>query len=117
MTKMTAKYSGAVGIAHRKRIGISGDQEELYALLAKAGFWWDSQLQTWSEVSNEAADEPSNLLRVRVWAKTKDVESQARLIVRTLTSGGYRLVEQSQPYICRPPKQLESRVYLTFMRE
>ncbi len=64
MAKMTAKYSGAVGIAHRMRIGISGDQEELYAALAKAGFMWDSKVQMWSDVSDELADQPTNLLRV-----------------------------------------------------
>lgn len=116
MAKMTAKYKGAVEIARSKNIPITDDQEALYAALGKAGVLWD-KMKGWYDVSLEPADQPSDVLRVRVWAKTEDVEAQARLIVRTLTSGGYRLVEQSQPYVCRPPKQLESRVYLTFIAE
>ena len=117
MAKMTAKYSGAIAVARSKKIPAGDDQEELYMALGKAGFMWDSKLQTWYDISSEPADQPSDVLRVHVWAKTEDVESQARLIVRTLTSGGYRLVEQSQPYVCRPPKQLESRIYLTFIAD
>lgn len=114
MAKMTAKYSGAVAIARTKNIPITDDQEELYAALGKAGFLWD-KMKKWYDVSQEPAEPPSDVLRVRVWAKTEDVEQQARLIVRSLTSGGYRLLEQSQPYVCRPPKQSESRIYLSFI--
>lgn len=114
MAKMTAKYAGAFAIARTKNIPITDDQEELYAALGKAGFLWD-KMKHWYDASQEPAEQPSDVLRVRVWAKTEDVEAQARLIVQTLTSNRYRLVEQSQPYVCRPPKQLESRIYLTFM--
>jgi len=114
MAKMTAKYAGAIEIARRKNIPITADQEQLYAALGKAGFLWD-KMKHWYDVSQEPAEQPSDLLRVRVWAKTEDVEALARLIVKSLTSDGYRIVEQSQPYVCRPPKQLESRIYLTFI--
>jgi hypothetical protein len=114
MAKNTAKYRGAAAIAASKNIPITDDQEALYAALGKAGVLWD-KMKGWYDVSEEPADQPSDILRVRVWAKTEDVEAQARLIVRTLTSSGYRLIEQSQPYICRPPKQLESRIYLSFI--
>lgn len=116
MAKMTAKYRGAVAIARTINIPITDDQEALYAALGKANILWD-KMQGWCDVSQEPADQPSDLLRIRVWAKTEDVEAQARLIVQALTKGGHRLVEQSQPYVCRPPKQLESRVYLTFIAE
>lgn len=117
MAKMTAKYGGAVAAARSKGIPISDDQEELYQALSKAGFMWDSELKTWYDISKVPADEPTDLLHVRVWARTENVEAQARLIVRTMTSGGYRLVEKSEPYVCRPPKHRESRVYLTFIDE
>ena len=32
------------------------------------------------------------------------------------SANGFVLEEGSEPYICRPPKQLESRIYLTFRR-
>jgi hypothetical protein len=116
MAKMTAKYLGAIEIARSKNIPITDDQEALYTALGKAGFLWD-KMKHWYDISQEPAEQPSDVLRVRVWAKTEDVEAQAGLIVRTLTSGGYRLIEQSEPYICRPPKQLESRIYLTFIAD
>jgi len=114
MARMTAKYIGAMAIARSKNIPITDDHEALYAALGKAGILYD-KMKGWYDASQEPAEEPSDVLRVRVWAKTEDVEAQARLIVRTLTSGGYRLLEQSQPYVCRPPKQLESRIYLSFI--
>ena len=114
MARRTAKYIGASEFARSKNIPVTDDQEALYAALGKAGILYD-KMQGWYDVSKEPAEPPSDVLRVRVWAKTGDVEAQAQLIVQALKNEGYELLEQSQPYFCRPPKQLESRIYLSFI--
>ena len=117
MAKLTKKYSAAMIAAQKHNIPMNGNQEELYASLNKAGMIWDSNQSKWLDITNEHADPASDVLRVRVWAKTEDVEKQAGHIMQALLSSGYILVERSQPYVCRPPKQLESRVYLSFLKK
>ena len=49
-----------------------------------------------------------------MWAKAELVEELAQHLVEQSVEIGLRLVEKSKPYPCRPPNQLESRIYLTF---
>ncbi len=63
------------------------------------------------------ADPPTELIRLRVWADARFVEQVADECVFAVAAKGLRLVEKSDPYNCRPPKQLEARVYLSFMKE
>jgi hypothetical protein len=112
---MTAKYSTALIEANRHRLDTSGNQEALYERLEAIGLLWDSSSQEWLTVAQEPADPPTELVMIRVWAKTEDVEAAAGVVARAYEATGYRLIERSRPYLCRPPKQLESRVYLKFL--
>lgn len=113
--KMTAKYKAALETARALNIDgyASWGGNYLYEALAKMNFTWDAETGVWWIL---AADTPSDLIRLRIWAKTEDVTDAARQIADAMEVMGYKLVEQSQPYICRPPKQLESRVYYTFQK-
>jgi hypothetical protein len=78
------------------------------------GYQWNSEAGTWDNWSAMDADQPTELIRVRAWARAEAVEMIADGIVEAMLAAGLQLVERSQPYVCRPPKQLESRIYLTF---
>lgn len=119
MPKMTAKYAGALAVAskafrHTDPLP-SDNQEELYQALQKKGYFWDSSAKEWEYHAPEAAQEPTPLVHIRVWADAEVVEAAADEVVEQLRQ--FRLVERSRPYPCRPPKQFESRVYLKFLPE
>ena len=51
-------------------------------------------------------------MRIRVWADRELVEDWTDEIVRFLERAGWDMVDRSEVYVCRPPKQLEGRIYL-----
>ncbi|MEH2310734.1 MAG: hypothetical protein V7K35_04735 [Nostoc sp.] len=107
--KQTQKYSGACRILtfpHQT-------QDELYAELNRLGWYWTPAKQQW-ERDETLAQPASKLIKVRVWAAKESVENTAELFLENAEINGLRLIEKSPPYPCRPPKQLESRIYLTF---
>lgn len=114
MPKMTAKYSSARMQALRESIDTSGSQEDLYQRLQKAGWFWDSDKKAWWFAPEEAADPATKLVMIRVWADLDVVEEAADEIIGK-TKKQFELIEKSPVYPCRPPKQLEGRVYLKFM--
>lgn len=91
-------------------------QEQLYAELNRLGFYWNSKVQRW-ERNDQLADPPSQLLRVRVWAAAEKVEQMAEIAIESMQQYGLKLLERSEPYPCRPPKQADSRIYLTFIED
>lgn len=113
MPKATRKYSTAVALALKLHIHEIDNQETLYRLLNEAGHYWDSGTQEWQRIT-EDADPPTELIRVRVWAESSKVGGAAHQLRVAMEEIGYQFMEQSAPYPCRPPKQLESRIYLTF---
>lgn len=113
MPKQTRKYRTACELADRLNISDRHNQETLYRLLNEANYYWDSGTQAWQQLSQDA-DPPSELIRVRVWAEASKVEGAAYQVRVAMEEQGYHFMEASQPYPCRPPKQLESRIYLTF---
>lgn len=109
--KQTKKYKTACEIATLNH----QTQEELYSQLNQLGFYWESKKQRW-ERNDQLADKPSEVIRVRVWADTKKVEQAAAAVVEAMEADyGLKLLERSAPYSCRPPKQNDSRIYLTFV--
>lgn len=114
MPKMTAKYSSALTVARQEKISTAGIQEDLYQSLQEIGYFWNSDRKEWEHHAIEEADDPTPFVLVRVWADAEIVEDVADDVTKGLKRL-YNLVERSQPYPCRPPKQLESRVYLRFV--
>ncbi len=114
MARQTAKYRAAHDLGTRLGIHPTTEPDTLYAALEDAGFAWDSRLQKWNEMP--APNPPSRLIRLRVWADGEVVEELADDLVRLLDTLGLQCDERSEAYPCRPPQQLESRVYLTFTR-
>ncbi|WP_414574262.1 hypothetical protein [Nostoc sp. CCY 9925] len=107
--KRTQKYSKAcqvLKVPHQT-------QEELYAELNRLGWYWQAAKKEW-ERDDTPAKEATKLIRVRVWANKDKVEDAAELFIESIEGMGLKLLEKSNPYPCRPPNQLESRVYLTF---
>lgn len=113
MAKRTVKYVKASELGQLLGMPTGNNQEALYSSLNDAGYFWDSNTQQWQQ-SNEPADSPTDLVRVRVWTNTAKVRGAAHHIKGVMEEAGFELLEQSEPYACRPPKQLESRIYLTF---
>ncbi|MBG1267766.1 hypothetical protein [Nostoc sp. WHI] len=107
--KRTKKYSEACEILtfpHRT-------QDEIYSELNRLGWFWDSKKREWLR-DDTPAKEATQLIRIRVWAATDKVDQAADLFIETAVDNGLRLIEKSSPYVCRPPNQKDSRVYLTF---
>ena len=119
--RQTAKYTGAMrailklDVPDRKVIELSWNQEKLYDYLQNAGYFWNSKAKQWEYHPPEKADPPTELVMVRVWADADQVDDAARRVAAALLP--WRLIEQSKPYPCRPPKQKESRIYLKFLAE
>lgn len=107
--KQTKKYTKACEIATLTH----ETQESLYQQLNELGFFWDSKLQQW-ERDDRIADPPTDLIRVRVWANTDKVEQAAQCLIESAQEYGLKFQEKTEPHKCRPPKQNESRIYLTF---
>ncbi|PHJ55764.1 hypothetical protein VF14_33550 [Nostoc linckia z18] len=107
--KRTQKYSKACQIlTFPHQI-----QDELYAELNRLGWYWQAAKKEW-ERDDTPAKEATKLIRVRVWAAREIVENAADLFAENVEGMGLKLLERSNPYPCRPPNQLESRIYLTF---
>lgn len=119
MPKMTAKFRGALETARRAEIEVdAATQDGVYLPLNEAGYEWDSQAGEWQHLASVPAEPPTAFVRVRVWAAAEVVEEVASEVVERLRSMRLHLVEPpSRAYPCRPPKQLEARVYLTFIPE
>ncbi len=119
--RQTAKYTGAMtailklDVPDKKVIELSWEQENLYSFLQDAGHFWNSDSKQWEYHPPEEADPPTKLVMVRVWAAADEVQAAALKVAATLQP--WRLIEQSKPYPCRPPKQKEARVYLKFLPE
>lgn len=113
MPKLTRKYKTALSLANQLDISERDNQERLYRLLNEAGYFWDASTQAWQQLTTDA-DPPTELIRVRVWAESSKVSGAAYQMRVAMEEIGYQFLDQSDPYPCRPPKQLESRIYLTF---
>jgi hypothetical protein len=53
------------------------------------------------------------VVHVRVKADQMVAEAVATAIGENLEAQGYEVIEQTQPYPCRPPNETESMIYLT----
>jgi hypothetical protein len=62
-----------------------------------------------------AASGSTAILRVRVWAASTAVDQHARAIRDAIERAGYVMTEKDGPFVCRPPKQHEARIYLAFL--
>lgn len=116
MPKRTVKYVKALEVAEYLQMPNVTDQERLYCSLTESGFFWNPDTKVW-EQTNQIADPPSEVIRVRLWTDSTKVRGVAYQVKTVLEESGYELLEQSEPYVCRPPKQLDSRVYLTFKQK
>lgn len=113
MPKQTRKYKTACELADQLNISDRTNQERLYHLLNEQNYYWDSGTQAWQLLQQDAKP-PTELIHVRVLAEASRVEGAAYQVRLGLEEQGYIFLEESEPYTCRPPKQLESRIYLSF---
>lgn len=117
MPRHTLKYAAALQAARDLRktgaeIKAGATAEVLYKQLKALNFDWDSRQQMWLSVP--PAQPASDVLRVRVWTRGDVVNSVADTLVELIEGCDMNLLERSEAYPCRAPKQNESRVYLTF---
>ncbi|MBN3943472.1 MAG: hypothetical protein V7L21_29620 [Nostoc sp.] len=107
--KKTPKYSKACCLLTFPH----SSQEQLYSELNRLGWYWQPKEKEWLWDDTQALA-ATKLIKIRVWAAKEIVEDAAEVFLENAESNGLRLIEKSSPYPCRPPKQLESRIYLTF---
>ncbi len=110
--KRTKKFVAAEKTALKIGLEVNDD---IYQNLEKHNYFWNSEEGEW--VLGEAPHRPTNLIKIRVWADSNIIKQDCDNIIHSLSRNGFVLEEGSEPYICRPPKQLESRIYLTFRRK
>ena len=117
MGKMTKKFSEAMHtlVLMGKPQPYNEPGEVAYKILIDAGYQWDGKKQKWIKLASVPGDPASPIIRIRVWAEAYKVEGVASQVCAAMTGKGYRLLEQSIAYPCRPPKQAESRIYLSFI--
>jgi hypothetical protein len=119
MAKMTRKFASALNVARRENIpdyiAVGDNQETLYRMLQGKGYLWNSQNGVWEFVADEPADEPTKFVRLRVWSDSEIIAEVADDVTKALKRLKFKLQERSDAYRCRPPKQSESRIYLTFL--
>lgn len=113
MPRRTRKWITATEKASKLSIEITDNQEALYRQLNEHSYYWQSNQQDWIEDST-VADAPTELIKVRIWADNTKVDGVAYQLRLGMEEQGYHFMEQSEPYPCRPPKQLESRIYQTY---
>lgn len=95
-------------------LNLAFTDENLYQALQDNNYFWDSDQGVWFE--GDLPDPPTNLIKVRVWSDGERNNTDVVSIIKALGAVGFIFEEKSEPYKCRPPKQLESRTYLTFSR-
>lgn len=110
--KRTKKYLAALEIATINH----SNQEQLYKELNRLGFFWNAVQGKW-ERDDRLPEPPSETLKIRLWVSNEEIDEFSEVVTQLLRQNGYVLVDKSEAYLCRPPKQNESRVYLTFRRE
>lgn len=116
MPKQTAKYSAALALSLQLKIPKCKTlhQESLYRELNRGGYFWDFKTKRW-EQSQEQANPPSDLVRIKVTSSTHSVEEKARELANFFIEVlEYDLIVKSALYIQRPPNQSQSAMYLTF---
>lgn len=111
--RKTRKYNSALEILKNFP---HNTQDELYKKLNRLGYFWDAKNRQW--IRDDRLAEPAmEGLKIRLWASNEEINEYAELIQQLLIENGYRIVDTSEPYPCRPPKQNESRIYLTVIEK
>jgi hypothetical protein len=106
LTKKYIKATDLLTFPHK-------NQEQLYDELNRLGYYWDALGKKWVR-DERLADPPKQTIDIRVWADQDFTEEHADVIVQLFSQNGYKLLNKSKSYPCRPPKQKESRIYLSF---
>lgn len=110
--KRTKKYIAAEIIANK--LGVSIDKN-IYLKLQENNYFWDSDKGEW--FLGQEAEPATELVKIRVWADRAKIDRDCLAIIASLEEFDFALEEKSEPYLCRPPKQNEARIYLTFRRK
>lgn len=108
--RITEKYRKATEIAQSLNL-TTENREELYQQLNSHSYFWNSEKKDWEKISTKA-DPPTELIKIRIWADARITESVASELIEALAKKGLRVMNCSEPYLCRPPKNLESRIYM-----
>jgi hypothetical protein len=111
--RQTRKLVTAISLYHDLGLSKSYDsQDELYSLLNECNHFWNSQEKRW--VDGGTPDPPTNAIWVRVMSDAKIVSEIASVVAEAIAPYEIDLIDRSDLYPCRPPKQNDARVYLTF---
>lgn len=88
--------------------------DQLYEHLQGLGYYWDNNCQSWIYSPAEENDPPSTTIKIRLWFDKHQVNDVSNKLIELMESDGYRLIEKSTLYPCRPPQANDARIYLRF---
>ena len=112
--RITEKYRKALEIGQRLKI-TTKDREEIYQQLNSKSYFWNSEKKKWEKIRTKSKP-PTELIKIRIWADARITEAVASELIEALSKNGLRVMNCSEPYQCYPPKGLESRVYIDFVK-
>lgn len=114
MPKQTRRYKAACKLAKKLNVLEQSNQKALYQLLNEEGYYWIAVRQAWVDLYQDTDPLFTELIEVRLWSETSKIQTVAYQLRIALENQGYQFLGQSEPRQCRAPKQLESRIYMTF---
>lgn len=110
--RQTQKLRYAVSLYQQLKLNRKySSQEELYTLMNEHNYHWDSQQKKW--LHGGTPDPASTFVKIRVMTDRANVTTIVSEI-KTAMSDKFICLETSDIYPCRPPKQNDARIYLTF---
>jgi len=112
--RVTEKYRKALRLGVPLKI-TTKEREQLYLQLNQKSYFWNSEKKKWEKISTEAKP-PTELIKIRIWADARITETVSSELIEALAQKGLRITNKSKNYLCRPPENLESRIYLEFIK-
>lgn len=113
MSKRTTKYIKALEQSEAQDFEHQSS-DQLYEHLQEKGYYWDSNCQNWVFSPAEKNDPASSSVKIRVHFEKTQANDIANKVAELLESGGFKLLDKSKPYICKPPQSNDAMVYLNF---
>jgi hypothetical protein len=111
--RITEKYRKALQIGQHLKI-TTKNREEIYQQLNSKSYFWNSEKKKWEKIRTKSKP-PTELIKIRIWTDARITEAIASELIEALAKKGLRVMNCSKPYLCDPPKHLESRIYIDFV--
>jgi hypothetical protein len=114
--KQTRKFASAEKLYNKLSLTQKyRSQDALYEILGEQGYYWERKAQRWQDGGE--SHPPSTVISISVSTGYDRLSEVAEILTEALEGYDLELIEQSRAYPCRPPKQNDSKMYLTFLAQ